>query len=275
MHLLSTILLLSVIVLPEHPTQGQLVVIEVRGANPGDRVSGTFQDRKLRFFVDGQGRVRALAAVPLECEPGKVPVEIRVQPAEGDPLVHGTAIEVQAGEFGEQLLRVNPRFVKPPKKYLERIKRERAEIEEIQSAPPTARKWSGSFVWPRKDKICSEFGLRRVFNGELQSRHLGLDIDGRTGSPVRAIGAGRVVMVTNRYYSGGTVVIDHGLRLFSMYFHLSAFSVEKGRRVSKGQLIGKVGRSGRATGPHLHITTKVEDVAFDPLDLFGLSGFDP
>ena len=115
----------------------------------------------------------------------------------------------------------------------------------------------------------SRFGLRRTFNGKLQSRHLGLDIDGSLGRPVRAIGAGRVVLVAQRYYSGLTVVIDHGLRLFSMYYHLSAAEVEPGQRVSKGQRIGRVGRSGRVTGPHLHLSFKVEGENIDPLSLFG------
>ena len=101
------------------------------------------------------------------------------------------------------------------------------------------------------------------------STNLGLDIDGRSGSPVRAIGAGRVVMVVERYYSGGTVVIDHGLRLFSLYYHLSAMGVRPGQGVERGQRIGKVGRSGRVTGPHLHLSTKVEGEHCDPLSLFG------
>jgi murein DD-endopeptidase MepM/ murein hydrolase activator NlpD len=94
-----------------------------------------------------------------------------------------------------------------------------------------------------------------------------VDIDGKTGDPVVAIGAGRVVMVSDRYYAGGTVVIDHGLRLYSLYFHLSEFLVEVGDNVEKGQLIGKVGRSGRVTGPHLHLGTRVEGLSFDPLSL--------
>jgi murein DD-endopeptidase MepM/ murein hydrolase activator NlpD len=140
-------------------------------------------------------------------------------------------------------------------------------MKSIWRALPSKRKWRGSFVWPRKDEICSTFGARRMFNDKLKSRHFGVDIDGKTGDPVLAIGAGRVVMVSDRYYAGGTVVIDHGLRLFSLYFHLSEFQVEVGDMVEKGQLIGKVGRSGRVTGPHLHLGIRVEGLSFDPLSL--------
>jgi murein DD-endopeptidase MepM/ murein hydrolase activator NlpD len=106
-----------------------------------------------------------------------------------------------------------------------------------------------------------------MFNGQLRSRHWGLDIDGRLGDPILAMGDGTVVMVAERYYSGGTLVIDHGLRLFSLYFHLSEFAVKPGERVARGQLIGRVGSTGRSTGPHLHLTTKLEDRSFDPTAL--------
>ena len=140
-------------------------------------------------------------------------------------------------------------------------------MRSIWRALPSKRKWRGSFVWPRKDEICSTFGAKRMFNKKLASRHFGVDIDGKDGDPVRAIGTGRVVMVSDRYYAGGTVVIDHGLRLYSLYFHLSEFLVKTGDTVEKGQLIGKVGRSGRVTGPHLHLGTRVEGLSFDPLSL--------
>ena len=260
---------LAVRVFPPRPAQGQLVVIQVEGAEPGDRVSGEFAGRKLRFFIDGQGRVRALSAVSWKQKPGEVSLVVTVQPPRGDPVIQGVAVPVLEYQFEEQELKVNPKYVRPPKDVRARIKRERAAMRSIWRALPSRRKWSGSFVWPRKDEICSTFGAKRMFNRKLKSRHFGVDIDGKTGDPVVAIGAGRVVMVSDRYYAGGTVVIDHGLRLYSLYFHLSEFLVEVGDAVEKGQLIGKVGRSGRVTGPHLHLGTRVEGLSFDPLSLLG------
>lgn len=273
--LLSLLLLLTdqpsrglvVKVFPPRPAQGQLVVVQVEGAEPGDLVSGVLAGRKLRFYIDDRGRVRALSAVSWKQEPGDMPLVVTVQPPGGDPIIQGVSVPVLAHRFEEQQLSVDPRYVRPPRSVRARLGRERAAIKSIWRAPPTKRKWRGSFVWPRKDKICSTFGAKRMFNNRLKSRHFGVDIDGKTGDPVRAIGAGRVVMVSDRYYAGGTVVIDHGLRLFSLYFHLSEYSVETGEMVQKGQLIGKVGRSGRVTGPHLHLGIRVEGLSFDPLSL--------
>jgi murein DD-endopeptidase MepM/ murein hydrolase activator NlpD len=258
---------LAVKVHPARPAQGQLLVVQVDGAEPGDRVSGEFAGRKLRFFIDEQGRVRALTAVSWKQAPGEASLVVTVQPPRGDPVIQGVAVPVERFGFEEQELKVNPKYVRPPREVRARIRRERAAMKSVWRAQPSSRKWRGSFVWPRKDEICSTFGARRMFNNKLKSRHFGVDIDGKTGDPVVAIGAGRVVMVSDRYYAGGTVVIDHGLRLYSLYFHLSEFLVEVGDNVEKGQLIGKVGRSGRVTGPHLHLGTRVEGLSFDPLSL--------
>jgi hypothetical protein len=255
---------LDIKVIPERPRQGQLVLIELAGTIPGDSVSGTFDGRKLRFYVDRAGRIKALAAVPLRRKPGNASLVINVTPRGEDPVIRGQVVEIEPGEFEKQELSVDPRFVKAPPEARDRINAERRAMKLLWKTAATPRKWRGSFSWPRKDRISSAFGLRRIFNGRLRSRHWGLDIDGKLGQQVRAIGAGRVVMVADRYYSGGTVVIDHGLRLFSLYFHLSSFDVKKGQLVEKGQIIGRVGKSGRVTGPHLHLSTKLEGVTFDP-----------
>lgn len=254
---------------PPKPRQGQLVVIELSGTRPGDRVAGTFDGRRLRFYVDQAGRIRALAAVPLRQRPGIVSLVVQVTPTGEDPVISGSTVEVRAGDFDKQELSVDPRFVKAPPEVKDRIRRERRAMKLLWKRPVTKRSWRGPFVWPHRDRISSAFGLRRVFNGKLRGRHWGVDIDGKFGQPVRAIGSGTVVMVSKRYYSGGTVVIDHGLRLFSLYFHMSSFLVHEGQRVEKGQQIGKIGSSGRVTGPHLHLSVKLEGVTFDPLSLLG------
>jgi murein DD-endopeptidase MepM/ murein hydrolase activator NlpD len=258
---------LSLALHPPEPVQGGLVLIEVRGADGDERATGTCLNRPLRFYRDGRGRLRALCAVPLGQRPGPAPIKVRLVPEDDSPVVLGAPVKVRAGKFGQQTLRVDPRFVSPPASERKRIRQEAAAMGALWRAPPSERQWQGSFVWPRRDAIASAFGLRRMFNGQLRSRHWGLDIDGRLGDPILAMGDGTVVMVAERYYSGGTLVIDHGLRLFSLYFHLSEFAVKPGERVARGQLIGRVGSTGRSTGPHLHLTTKLEDRSFDPTAL--------
>ncbi|HOX42837.1 MAG TPA: M23 family metallopeptidase [Myxococcota bacterium] len=262
---------LGLTVSPSEPVQGAAFVVEVRGAEPEDEVQGTFLGRDLRFFVDGRGRVRALAAVPLGRRPGPAGLKVRVRPAGEGWTRLSAPVQVGAGKFERQTIRVNPKYVSPPARERKRIRREAAEMARLWAAPPGPRLWRGGFLWPRKDVLGSGFGTRRLFNGRLASRHYGVDIDGRLGDPVAAIGAGTVVMAApDRYYSGGTLVVDHGLRLFSMYFHLSELLVEAGARVERGQILGKVGSSGRSTGPHLHLSVKLEGVTFDPHSLLAL-----
>jgi murein DD-endopeptidase MepM/ murein hydrolase activator NlpD len=263
----------GVVVLPVEPVQGQLVVVEllgVDGATAATAVSGSFGDRALHFYRDGAGRLRALSAVPLQQPPGKLSVTVRVERG-GDgenPVIRSLPVKIRKGKFASQTLRVDPRFLQPPKRAYAQIAADNQALNALWAAKPTARQWRGNFVWPRQDKVGGGFGVRRVFNGTQRSRHWGVDIRGETGDPVQAIGTGTVVLVRDCYYSGGTVVIDHGLSLFSLYFHFSAYDVAVGDRVEQGQCIGKVGSTGRATGAHLHLSTKLGTLPFDPASLF-------
>jgi len=259
-----------VTVSPAEVIQGQLLLIEIAGTEPGDEVTGSFGKHTLRFFRTARGQARALTAVSLKHKPGPVALQVQVTLPGQDPIVHGRPVTVRAGHFEKQTLRVDSKFVRPPKKFRRQIRQERRALSRLWKAPATERQWRGSFIWPRRDKICSTFGLKRMFNKQLRSRHYGLDIDGKNGDPIVAMGAGRVVMVAERYYSGGTIVIDHGLKLFSLYFHLSAFEVKVGDRVERGHRIGLMGESGRATGPHLHLSNRVENISFDPLGLLNM-----
>ena len=128
----------------------------------------------------------------------------------------------------------------------------------VYAAPPTpAESWGAPSIPTRRPIKTSVFGTKRTFNGQLKSRHYGLDMRGATGDPVAAIAPGRVVLSGMRFYSGGTLVVDHGGGLFSLYFHLSKRTVEVGAAVEGGERIGAVGASGRVTGPHLHLSLAV------------------
>jgi len=120
---------------------------------------------------------------------------------------------------------------------------------------------------PVPGEISSAFGLRRVFNGQPRSQHKGLDLRGSAGTSVLAAADGTVALVEELYFSGNVVYVDHGLGLFSMYAHLSAFDVRPGQRVSRGQVLGRVGSTGRSTGPHLHLGCYVLGTAVDPVPL--------
>lgn len=177
----------------------------------------------------------------------------------------GFSVEIVAGDTLETKLRVKPKFTRKPPK---RVVSESAAIKDALAARSEGRRWSGAFQRPTVGPTTSRFGVRRTFNGKLESRHRGHDFDGRVGTPVVASNDGVVVLAAKRYfYTGNAVFIDHGDRLFTMYFHFSRLDVETGDRVVRGQVIGVIGQSGRVTGPHLHFGAKYAGSYFDPLDL--------
>ena len=128
----------------------------------------------------------------------------------------------------------------------------------------------GAFHVPRPSRVTSPFGSARVFNGEVQSRHLGTDFAGAVGAPVRAAGRGVVALVADFYLAGHAVYIDHGAGLVTGYFHLSRSYVAEGDTVVAGERIGAVGKSGRVTGPHLHWVARYGAISVDPMSLLGL-----
>jgi len=183
---------------------------------------------------------------------------------------HLLPVTVVARTFPATQLRVAARFTNPPAEVLERIGQERELIRgRLGQVSP---EWlaAGGFQWPRPPSFTSPFGQRRVFNGELQSRHWGLDLQGQEGMLVRAAAAGRVSLAGGFYYQGNAVYLDHGIGVFTGYFHLSHIEVEDGDLVQVGQVLGRVGATGRVTGPHLHWTLHVGGVSLDPASLMEL-----
>jgi murein DD-endopeptidase MepM/ murein hydrolase activator NlpD len=139
-----------------------------------------------------------------------------------------------------------------------------------RAAHDTPRQWSEPFLRPRDTRITSGFGHGREFNGEVQSRHMGVDLAGAVGTPVRASNRGIVALVGDFFAAGNAVYLDHGSGLVTAYYHLSAADVEEGQVVERGEVIGRVGATGRVTGPHLHWVARYGTVTFNPLGLLEL-----
>jgi murein DD-endopeptidase MepM/ murein hydrolase activator NlpD len=181
------------------------------------------------------------------------------------------ALPVKQGGYPSEVLAVPPAFVKPDSAAAARIQSEIAKSREIsRQSQEGPRLWRGAFRLPRPSRITSPFGSARVFNGEVQSRHLGTDFAGAIGAPVRSAGRGVVALVADFYLAGRAVYIDHGAGLVTAYFHLSRADVRRGQTVSAGQRIGAVGRSGRVTGPHLHWVARYGAISVDPMSLLRL-----
>ncbi|WP_120007773.1 M23 family metallopeptidase [Teichococcus vastitatis] len=155
-------------------------------------------------------------------------------------------------------------MVSPDARQLARIGRERAKLAEIRKLDSELPHFAEGFVWPAQGRISGVFGSQRILNGEPRAPHLGLDIAAPTGTPVTPMGAGRVVLAEDLYFTGQTVLVDHGHGVVSLYAHLSRMDVRTGEMLARGQALGAIGATGRATGPHLHLGLHWLTTALDP-----------
>lgn len=176
-------------------------------------------------------------------------------------------IFVRRKDFPVQHLRLPKKMVTPDKKALSRIFAEKELINgTLQKITPT-KYLKLPFVWPVRSRILSTFGLRRFLNNQPRSSHRGIDLRAGLNSPVRAFNSGQVALTGDFYFGGKTVIIDHGLGVYSIYMHLNKIKVKKGQVVARAQVIGLAGKTGRATGPHLHFGLSVLGELVDPKPL--------
>jgi len=175
-------------------------------------------------------------------------------------------LHVKQGDYKKETLSVDPAHVSPPKEALPRIQAEREEAMALYATFTPTRYWNVPFEFPIQSAITSDFGNARVFNDTLKSYHSGTDFRAPVGTPIVATNDGVVALAKDRYYAGGSVILDHGEGVYSVYYHLSSLSYPVGAHVKKGEVIGLSGASGRVTGPHLHFGFMVQGVPIDPLD---------
>ena len=178
---------------------------------------------------------------------------------------------VVAGKFATERLTVEKQFVEPNQQQADRAKVEQQKLRELFDTITPERLWQGPFRMPLEGGVRgTNFGKRRVLNGQARSPHTGADFPALTGTPVHATQSGRVVLAEELYFSGNTVIVDHGLGVYSLYGHLSAIDVAAGDNVKAGGLLGKVGATGRVTGPHLHWGMTVNRARVDPVRMVSL-----
>ena len=257
---------------------GPVVRLAYRALQPGEPLlvflesDGSVKSAKVVFLgrttglepAPGGRAVFAFLGIDVQTKPGTYPLTVKVLRTGGALETVRKDLVVAERKFPSAKLQFKPEYVTPPASLQARIRREAELVALAMSVVTPAWLGDGPFALPHSAPSWANFGQQRLNNETVQSVHTGLDLRVPLGEPILASNAGRVVMASDLYMSGKTVIIDHGLGVFSTYMHMSALLVKRGETVKKGQEVGLCGSTGRSTGPHLHWSFKIFDARVDP-----------
>ena len=254
---------LGVEIAPQEIGQGDVFYVKVTGVKTSAPFA-SFENNELHFSNCGDGCYIAIGAVEIESKPGPHHVSLKLGKNQQD-----ITLSVKELKFPDLKLTLPADRVILSPEDLDRAKREDIRLGEIFHGV-SAKLWDGAFIRPLENELSTVFGTRRIMNGEWVSVHKGVDVKGKEGAMVKASNTGRVVLAQSLFFGGNTVVVDHGQGIYTIYMHLSKMKVNPGDIVSKGEAVGLVGSSGRATGPHLHFGAKVMNTSVNPVSLTDL-----
>lgn len=247
--------------------QGEVLEIQASGKDLA-AVHGRWGKEKVYFYPVNGHAFAALIGADIEAKPGPAKLVLTLIDRAGREQRREIGLRIKAKAFPTQSFNVPPEFDRMTPEALEEIRREQAAFARAFAAPSAERFWQGSFISPvSQEALPNSFGSRRIINGVPRAPHSGADLAAPTGTEVLASNHGRVALVGQFFFAGGSVVLDHGGGLFTMYFHLSEPKVEEGAKVKKGEVIGLSGSSGRVTGPHLHWGARLANARIDPFEL--------
>jgi murein DD-endopeptidase MepM/ murein hydrolase activator NlpD len=259
------------------PSQGSLQLAEIQSHSSLGKVVGEWDGKEIPFWraMDSARKAldlqRTLIGIDLQHPAGNYDFVVKGETVDGHAFKCTATMMVKEGRFASEKLKVAPQFVEPNPKQLARADEEHKRLREIFESVTPEKLWSGPFRLPLTGVSSGgNFGKRRVLNGQPSSPHSGVDFPAPAGTPVHATQGGRVVLAEPLYFSGNTVLIDHGLGVYTLYGHLSSFDVKAGDTVKAGSLLGKVGATGRVTGPHLHWGLTVNGARVNSLDIVKL-----
>jgi Peptidase family M23 len=259
-----------VTVAPPSPQPGDVVLLQISGGPPDVRAD--WDGRPLALFPTAHG-VAALIGIDLDVRPGHIGWRVtRPSVAKNGGALATGAVTVRARTFPTQPLTLPKGMVDLDAPTLARVETEREELKAALATGAAERLWRGPFRIPVEGgQPTGGFGLRRILNGQPRSPHTGYDWAAPAGTPVLAANTGRAALVAEHFFAGRNVVLDHGLGLFTLYFHLTEARVAPGESVNAGQVIGTVGATGRVTGPHLHFAVLLNGARVDPEALLRLA----
>ena len=252
---------------------GEAFLVKVSSNKEMKSVKGKVFEKYLTFYMeDNNTNVSyGIGGIRIGTQPGRYPLQLNVIYKDGRNEDILLSLNIKEKEFDLQKLTLNKSYVNLSAINLERVKKEKDELNNIFHNVTTEKLFFSNFGMPLTKNIPStRFGLRRLINGEKRKPHTGLDLKGSEGTPVHASNRGRIALAKDLFFTGKTIIIDHGLGIYSLYAHLSKTFVKEGALVGKGKLVGHIGSTGRVTGPHLHWAVKIGETSVDPVSLLDL-----
>lgn len=259
---------------PSKPRVGDVAWILVKDVAEAATVEGSVDGKPMTFFPYGGGHA-ALFGIDLDMKPGTHAWRVGVVEPGREPRIAQGSVKIVRRDFHVERLTVPNTMVDLDPETERRAVAESKQMATLYRTITPERLWRGKFTNPLGTTAAGGgFGARRIINGQPRSPHSGSDYSAPRGTPVLAVNAGKVALVAEFFFPGRLVILDHGLGLYTAYFHLDTIAVAEGERVERGQTLGTVGATGRATGPHLHFGAQVAGARVDPTTLLGLSLLD-
>ncbi|MBI5746225.1 MAG: M23 family metallopeptidase [Nitrospirae bacterium] len=252
---------------PIKAAQGEAFIFKLAPGQDTTAIKGSLLGREVPFFKLEEGLYGALIGIDMEDEAGIHQLRVEISKRDGQSLSNIYPIKVIPGKFKIEDLTMPKDMVDLDDESLKRVAIEKTKTIEILSKITAERFWKGAFIMPAEGRLIENFGYRRRLNGEARSPHNGIDISAPTGTEIHAGNDGTVVLADDLFFGGKSIYIDHGLGAYTFYSHLSQINVSLGDKVRRGDLIGLVGSSGRATGPHLHWGMKINGARINPISV--------
>ncbi|HAR44827.1 MAG: hypothetical protein A2X56_15055 [Nitrospirae bacterium GWC2_57_13] len=250
-----------ILIEPAEVGPGEIAVVTVQGAKGA--VTGTLDEKNV-YFSPSRESWKAVVGIDLNSAPGQYEIVFSL-----GGKSYSRVLTVVKKEYEVQRLTLPKDMVVLSPENAARVEKEQKRVSAIWPGE-TEKLWNGDFTNPREGKIGSRFGLRRIINKIPKSSHSGVDVSADEGAEVRAPNSGSVIFVDELFYSGISVIVDHGQGIYTMFFHLSKSLVTPGQKVARGEVIALVGSTGRSTGPHLHWGVRMQGARVDPLKLLEL-----
>jgi murein DD-endopeptidase MepM/ murein hydrolase activator NlpD len=247
--------------------QGELLETSVSGANIA-AIEATLGKERIVFYANGPSTFRAILAADVDAKPAVSKLRLSATTPVGAEIRFDVPVKIKAKSFRQESFNVPPGFDQMTPENLDDIRREQSAFASVFTSPGVDRLWEAPFIRPvPHEESASSFGRRRIINGTPRAPHSGLDLSSPAGTEVAATNHGKVALAGDFFFAGGSVVIDHGGSLFTMYFHLSEIRVGEGALVRRGDVLGLSGATGRVTGAHLHWGARLANARIDPLEL--------